>query len=92
MLTTSVTGYKICNDLKVDLSTIGEQNYKIDGRDFTVQVIDSVADYVEYMKEIFDFPAIKSYLSSPDIVILMNAMNGGWFKTVTFTYLIYTLK
>jgi hypothetical protein len=32
------------------------------------------------MKEIFDFPAIKAYLSSPDVNVLLNAMNGGVYS------------
>lgn len=75
-LTTTIKEYKICNDLNVDLSVLGIQQFQVDGKQFTVQVIDSVADYVEYMKEIFDFPAIKSYISSPDVCVLLNAMNG----------------
>lgn len=75
-LTTSITEYKICKDLNADISKIGEQQFNVDGRQFTIQVIDSVADYVEYMKEIFDFPAIKALLSSPDFNVLMNSMNG----------------
>lgn len=82
-LTTTLTEYKICNDLNADLSTIGEQQYQVDGHPFTVQVIDSVSDYVDYMKEIFDFPAIKAYLSSPDVNVLLNAMNGGLYTVVT---------
>lgn len=78
-LTTTITEYKICKDLNADLSTLGEQKFQVDGRQFTVQVIDSVADYVDYMKEIFDFSAIKSYLSSPGVDVLLNSMNGGLF-------------
>ncbi|XP_063433611.1 phosphoglucomutase-1-like [Mytilus trossulus] len=76
LLTTTITEYKICNDLNADLSTLGEQKFQVDGRQFTVQVIDSVADYIDYMKEIFDFSAIKSYLSSPGVNVLLNSMNG----------------
>ncbi|VDI67770.1 phosphoglucomutase [Mytilus galloprovincialis] len=75
-LTTTITEYKICKDLNADLSTLGEQKFQVDGRQFTVQVIDSVADYVDYMKEIFDFSAIKSYLSSSGVDVLLNSMNG----------------
>ncbi|XP_052104503.1 phosphoglucomutase-1-like isoform X2 [Mytilus californianus] len=75
-LTTTITEYKICKNLNADLSTLGEQKFQVDGRQFTVQVIDSVADYVDYMKEIFDFSAIKSYLSSQGVNVLLNSMNG----------------
>lgn len=45
-----------------------------------MEVIDSVTEYVEYMKEIFDFAAIKNLLhgaNGPPLKILINAMHGG---------------
>lgn len=45
-----------------------------------MEVVDSVAEYVEYMKEIFDFAAIKNLLhgaNGPPLKILINAMHGG---------------
>lgn len=53
---------------------------KVDHRPFTVEVMDSVADYVAYMKEIFDFAAIKNLLHGANgqpLKILINAMHGG---------------
>jgi phosphoglucomutase len=54
---------------------------QVDGDPFTVEVVDSVADYVGYMKEIFEFSSIKSMLSGSEgrapVPILLNAMNGG---------------
>lgn len=45
------------------------------------QVIDSVSDYVAYMKEIFDFGAIKCLLQGSDgqpaVNVLINSMHGG---------------
>jgi phosphoglucomutase len=40
-----------------------------------VEVIDSVKDYVELMKEIFDFNLLREFLSNFPVVI--NAMHGG---------------
>ena len=74
--TKNINQYKICPDLNVDITAIGQSTYSVDGHDFTVQVVDSVLDYVEYMKEIFDFSALKSYLASGKQV-LIDAMNGG---------------
>jgi len=73
--TKTIKSYKICTDLNADISTIGTQQYTVDGREFTLHVIDSVADYVAYMKELFDFPAIKSVLQG--LPVLLNSMNGG---------------
>ena len=42
--------------------------------------MDSVKDYTEYMKEIFDFPAIKSYIQGAGgkpFNVLFNALHGG---------------
>lgn len=76
--------YYICPDLKVDIGTIATHKYNIDGAgEFTVQVIDSVQDYSDYMKEIFDFGALKALLSpgagggKPKLVAMVNAMSGG---------------
>ena len=45
---------------KVDLSKIGEFDYG----PTKVSIIDSVADYLTLLESIFDFPLIKSFLSS----------------------------
>lgn len=79
-LTKTITSYKVCPDLDVNLAAIGTQTYLVDGSPFTVDVIDSTDDYVTYMKEIFDFQAIKTLLNGsighPGLNVLMNAMNG----------------
>nr|XP_027216302.1 phosphoglucomutase-1-like [Penaeus vannamei]XP_027216305.1 phosphoglucomutase-1-like [Penaeus vannamei] len=79
-LTQSLAEYKICPDLKCDIATIGTQEFQVDGKPFTVEVVDSVADYVAYMKEIFDFNAIKGLLhgadGNPPLKVLINAMHG----------------
>jgi phosphoglucomutase len=48
---------------------------KVDGKDFTVEIIDSVADYVTLMKQIFDFENLKEFLKK--FPILINCMNAG---------------
>lgn len=40
-----------------------------------VEIIDSVTDYLDLMKEIFDFSGLKSFLHN--FPILINCMNGG---------------
>lgn len=46
-----------------------------------MEVIDSVNDYAAYMKEIFDFPKIKTLIQGSGerkpFNILIDAMNGG---------------
>ena len=42
-----------------------------------VEIIDSTADYIEMLKDIFDFPLIKSFLEShKDFKVLFDALNG----------------
>ena len=57
-------------------SGIGAKEYS----GLTVEVIDSVEDYVSMLKEIFDFPLIKKFLrSTPNFKILFDALHGGTF-------------
>jgi phosphoglucomutase len=72
--TTSIKQYKLVADLPtVDLNHIGTKTYG----PLDVEVIDAVADYVELMKEIFDFPLIKSFLNkNPHFKVLFDALNG----------------
>ncbi|CCW71795.1 unnamed protein product [Phytomonas sp. Hart1] len=58
---------------EVDLTRIGVQTYD----HFTVEVISSVEDYISYMKEIFDFDAIGSFLSRPDFTIHLDCLHGA---------------
>ncbi|KAI1290057.1 Phosphoglucomutase-1 [Halotydeus destructor] len=75
-LTQSITEYRTVDGLEVDISQIGTSSFDVDGKKLTVEVIDSVADYLELMKEIFNFDSIRSYLQSSGIKILIDSMNG----------------
>ena len=69
----SLTSYKIADLPKINLSTIGVQTYG----SLEVEVIDSVADYTTMLKEIFDFPLIKSFFSThKDFKVLFDALHG----------------
>lgn len=72
--TKTITEYKISPTVKVNLDKIGTSTYHVCGKTLTVEVIDSTKDYVEMVKEIFDFPLLKEYLSKTPI--LLNGMNG----------------
>ena len=68
-----LTSYKITNLPDIDLATIGVQSYG----SLEVEIIDSTADYVEMLKDIFDFPLIKSFLEShQDFKTLFDALHG----------------
>ena len=70
--------YRICSDLNANISTVGEQQFSVDGKTFIVSVVDGVSDYAEYMKKIFDFEAIKNlFCGEQKINVLVNAMHGG---------------
>ncbi|EEQ36300.1 putative phosphoglucomutase [Clavispora lusitaniae] len=65
--------YKLWPLDKVDLSKIGT----FTAGPITIEVIDTTADYVELMKEIFDFPLIKKFVeSSSDFSVVFDALNG----------------
>ncbi|KAI8873482.1 phosphoglucomutase 2 [Ramicandelaber brevisporus] len=59
----------------VDISTLGVQTF-IHG-EFEIEVVDPVADYVDYMKSIFDFEAIRAlFKTHPDFKMLFDGMHG----------------
>ncbi|KAM5441324.1 Phosphoglucomutase-2 [Microsporum ferrugineum] len=69
----SLTSYKIEELSEIKLSEIGTQRYG----SLEVEIIDSTADYVEMLKDIFDFGLIKSFLQSrPDFKVLFDGLHG----------------
>ncbi|KAI1002719.1 Phosphoglucomutase [Podosphaera aphanis] len=69
----ALSSYKIADIPDINITTIGTKNYG----PLEVEVIDSTADYVEMLKEIFDFPLIKKFFKShPDFRILFDALHG----------------
>jgi len=86
-LSKSINEYKFCPDLNVDISSIRLQNFSIEGLgSFEVQVIDTVHDYAELMREIFDFSAIRCLLTGSvgcaKLDVLVNGLHGGMYNTV----------
>ena len=69
-----IKSYKICKDLKCDFSKLACHQFKIGEDTFDVEVIDSLDDYVDLMKSIFDFDLIKEHLKG--IKILINSLHG----------------
>ncbi|KAJ7180768.1 phosphoglucomutase [Mycena filopes] len=72
--TKTIKSYKIIDAPPVDLAKIGEFSYGPSA----VSIIDSVADYTELLESIFDFPLIKSFLSSHfnDFHVLFDGLHG----------------
>ncbi|KAK5638292.1 hypothetical protein RI129_012587 [Pyrocoelia pectoralis] len=79
-LTNKITQYKITPDLDCDFQQTGVQHFEVDGREFVVEVIDPVEDYVQLMKNIFDFEKLRVLLSGsetqPPFNVLIDSMNG----------------
>ena len=75
----SIATYTICKDLKCNFNEVGTNSFRIgdEERNFTVEVIDPVDDYLEMMKNIFDFGMIRSYLKS--YKALLNSLHGGLY-------------
>ncbi|KAL5614876.1 hypothetical protein BROUX41_004957 [Berkeleyomyces rouxiae] len=69
----TLTSYKLADIPDIDISTIGTKMYG----SLEVEIIDSTADYVEMLKEIFDFDVIRSFFSShPEFRVLFDGMHG----------------
>ena len=83
--TKRITEFCLVENIDVDLSKVGCTKYDIDQRTFEVEIVDSVADYVAFMKDIFDFPLLKSFLQSYKIVV--NGMNGGGYSCLSDVFL-----
>merc|ERR1712088_884888 len=60
--------------LNCDFSKAGTSSFSVLDKEFNVEVIDSIDDYVEMMKGIFDFNVIKEHLKG--IKVLLNSMHG----------------
>lgn len=63
----------ICDIPAVNISEIGTTSFG----DFSVEVVDSVDDYVLLMKSIFDFESIRTFLGSTNFKVLFDGMHGG---------------
>ncbi|XP_067846502.1 phosphoglucomutase-1 isoform X1 [Heptranchias perlo] len=78
-LSKTIEEYSICPDLKVDLATIGKQQFDLENKfkPFTVEIVDSVEAYTNMLRNIFDFSALKELLSgSNQLKIRLDAMHG----------------
>lgn len=69
----SLSSYKIADIPDIDISAIGSKKYG----PLEVEIIDSTADYVEMLKDIFDFALIKSFFEEHrDFKLLFDALSG----------------
>lgn len=68
-----LTSYKIADIPPFELSEIGTKSYG----PIEIEIIDSTADYIAMLKDIFDFDLIRSFLkSNPDFKLLFDGLHG----------------
>ncbi|KAI8333649.1 hypothetical protein BC941DRAFT_357546 [Chlamydoabsidia padenii] len=72
-ITKTIKEYKTVDIPKVDFSQLGTQHVG----DLTIEVIDGVTDYIDMLKTIFDFDAIKEFFNNnKSYKVLFDGMNG----------------
>lgn len=69
----NIESYKIDEIPEVDLTEIGTRTYG----SLEVEIVDSVTDYVEMLKDIFDFDLIRGFLKThADFKVLFDGLHG----------------
>lgn len=79
--TLSISEVKMADIPDVDLSCVGVTEFS----NFSVEVVDPVADYLELMEGVFDFQLIKSLLMRSDFRFVFDAMHavtGSYAKPI----------
>lgn len=92
--TESISNYKISTvpdvwlllsrsySIKIDLTALESHTFG----DFTVEVIDAMEDYVDLLKQIFDFSELSKLMKKEGFKFLFDALNGGNNLVHTLTY------
>lgn len=76
-LSLKIKEYKIVEGINVDLNVIGTNKFEVNGKPFVVDVIDAVSNYVQLMKEIFDFNKLKAFVSgAKPLKMRIDGLNG----------------
>lgn len=78
-----LTSYKIADVEEIDIKSIGSKTYGV----LEVEIIDSTADYIEMLKDIFDFSLIKDFFKThSEFKVLFDALHGvtGPYGTAIF--------
>jgi phosphoglucomutase len=80
--TEKITQIKSAKLPEVDLSKIGTTKFG----SFEVEIADSVQEYLDLVKSIFDFPLLKKFLARKDFKFIYDSMNGvtGPYTTKIF--------
>ncbi|XP_051875866.1 phosphoglucomutase-like protein 5 [Pristis pectinata] len=75
----TIEEFAICPDLRLDLSRLGRQEFDLENKfkPFRVEIVDTVDVYLNMLRTIFDFSAIKGLLTGPNqLKIRIDAMHG----------------
>ncbi|XP_072114168.1 phosphoglucomutase-like protein 5 [Mobula birostris] len=75
----TIEEFAICPDLRVDLSRLGRQEFDLENKfkPFRVEIVDTVDVYLNMLRTIFDFSAIRGLLTGPNqLKIRIDAMHG----------------
>lgn len=79
-LSTTIKEYKFVKDLQIDIGKIGVNTFEVTGRQFVVEIIDSVLNYINHMEQIFDFTKLRNFVSGKmtekPLKMRIDAMNG----------------
>lgn len=82
-ISTKIETYRIVPEISIELDKVGSQTFQIEGdTQFTVNVIDSIVEYRQYMQEIFDFEKLEKFINGKKttdgkpLKILIDSMNG----------------
>jgi len=79
-ISTKLTSYRINPEISCDIEKPGSTSFSVDGSLYTVDVVDSVDDWLALMKQIFDFPAMRTLLTGSDgnlpLHIRLDCLNG----------------
>ncbi|GAB2265299.1 hypothetical protein Dimus_000363 [Dionaea muscipula] len=70
--TLSISDIKMADIPDIDLSSLGVSSFD----NFSVEVVDPVADYMELMKRVFDFELIRSLVSRSNFRFIFDAMHA----------------
>jgi len=79
--TETISQYSIVHLPNVDLTHVGSQTFNVQHEDgtvapFVVDVIDSVEEYLNVLKTVFDFEALRKFIQRRDFKMLFDAMHG----------------
>lgn len=75
----TIEEFATCPDLRVNLSRLGRQDFDLENKfkPFRVEIVDTVEVYLNMLRSIFDFSAIKGLLTGPNqLKIRIDAMHG----------------